>query len=259
VALDPAWSPFVADPRRAALFVDLDGSLAPIVVDPASAVPLPAAVDACARLAARLGRVAVVSGRPVAFVRRHLPDPAIVVVGEYGLEIDRDGVTIADPRTIPFEPAVAAAAAEAGRRWPRLTIERKGTIAVTIHWRTAPDAAPTPEALADLAEAHGLARVAGRMACELLPPLPIDKGTAVAELLAEDDLGVAAFAGDDLGDLAAFVAVHRWGGAAPGRIALRVAVASEESPPELLEAADLVVDGPLALAVELGALADAVS
>ena len=89
--------------RRAALFVDFDGSLAPIVDDPASAVPLPAAVDACTRLAARLGRVAVVSGRPVAFVRHHLPDPAIVVVGEYGLEIDRDGVTIADPRTIPFE------------------------------------------------------------------------------------------------------------------------------------------------------------
>ena len=259
MALDPAWSPFVANPRRAALLVDLDGSLAPIVDDPASAVPLPEAVVACIRLAARLGRVAVVSGRPVAFVRRHLPDPAIVVVGEYGLEIDRDGVTTADPRTVPFESAVAAAAAEAERRWPRLTIERKGTIAVTVHWRTAPDVAPTPEALAELAEAHGLARVAGRMACELLPPLPIDKGTAVAELLAEGELDAAAFAGDDLGDLAAFVAVHRWAAEQPGRLGLRVAVASEESPPDLLEAADLIVDGPPALAEQLGALADAVS
>lgn len=259
MALDPVWSPFVADPGRAALLVDLDGSLAPIVDDPAAAVPLPAAVAACTRLAARLGRVAVVSGRPAAFVRRHLADPAIVVVGGYGREVDRGGVTTVDPRTVPFEPAVAAAAAEAERRWPELTIERKGLTAVTIHWRTAPDAAPTAESLAALADAHGLARVAGRMACELLAPLPIDKGTAVADLLAEGDLGVAAFAGDDHGDVAAFVAVHRWAAAAAGRTAVRVAVASEESPPALLAAADLVVDGPPAFAVQLGALADAVS
>ena len=167
--------------------------------------------------------------------------------------------TTADLRTVRFEAAVAAAAAEAERRWPRLWIERKGRIAVTIHWRTAPDAAPAPEALVALAETHGLARVPGRMACELLPPLPVDKGTAVEDLLAEDDYVAAAFAGDDHGDLAAFVAVHRWAGAAPGRVALRVAVGSEESPPELLDAADLTVDGPPAFAVQLCALADAVS
>jgi trehalose 6-phosphate phosphatase len=259
VALDPHWSALVGDPRRAALLVDLDGSLAPIVDDPAAAVPLPAAVAACTRLAARLGRFAVVSGRPVEFVRRHLPDPTIVVVGQYGLEVDRDGVTTADPRAIPFERAVAAAAAEAERRWPRLTVERKGRVAMTVHWRTARDAAPTPGALAELAERHGLARVPGRMACELLPPLPIDKGTAVDDLLAEGGLTAVAFAGDDVGDLAAFVAVHRWAVAAPGRTGLCVAVASEESPPELLELADLLVDGPYALAVQLGALADAVS
>lgn len=259
MALDPVWDPFLHASGRGALLVDFDGSLAPIVDDPASARPLPRAVEACTRLATRLGLVAVVSGRPVAFVRDHLPDPAIVVVGQYGLESDRNGRTEVDPRATAFVAAVAAAAAEAATRWPRLTIERKGSFAATVHWRTAPAAAPDPDELAALAAAHGLTRVPGRMACELRPPVPVDKGTAVAGLLAGHDLGAAAFAGDDHGDLPAFTALRRWASGASGRTAVRIAVASEESPTDLIEAADLVVDGPSALAVQLAALADALS
>jgi trehalose 6-phosphate phosphatase len=199
--------------------------------------------------------VAVVSGRPVAFVRRHLVAPGVVVVGQYGLERDRDGRVDADPRVAAYEAAVAAAADEAERRWPALTVERKGRVACTVHWRTAPDHAPDDAALAALAAAHGLARFPGRMACELRPPLPVDKGTAVTGLLADLDVSAAAFAGDDHGDLAAFAALGHWAAAAPGRVAIRVAVASEESPAALLAAADLVVGGPAALAVQLGALA----
>jgi trehalose 6-phosphate phosphatase len=198
--------------------------------------------------------VAVVTGRPVAFVRRHVPDPAVTVVGQYGLEVDAGGRVVSDPRAGAFEPAVAAAAAEAERRWPSLFVERKGRVAVTLHWRTAPDHAPDPDALAALADAHGLSRFTGRMACELRPPLPVDKGTAVATLLAGDGgIRAAAFAGDDHGDLAAFAALAAWSG--DGRTALRVVVASDETPPELLAAADLVVPGPAALAAHLTTLA----
>ena len=199
----------------------------------------------------------MVTGRPVAFVRRHVPDPAVTVVGQYGLEHDVAGVLTSDPRAVPYESAVAAAAAEAAARWPALLVERKGRIAVTVHWRTAPDHAPDPAALDALAADHGLARFTGRMACELRPPLPVDKGTAVAALLAEAPaVGAAAFAGDDHGDLAAFAALSAWSAAGPQlRTALRVAVASDESPAELAAAADLVVAGPAALAAELTALA----
>lgn len=210
-------------------------------------------------LGARLGRVAVVTGRPVDYVRRHLADPAIAIVGQYGLEHD-DGVTVtADPRAVPFAPAVAAAASEAEARWPALTVERKGRVAVTVHWRTAPEAAPTDAALAALADAHGLARFPGRMACELRPPLPVDKGTAVAALLGAQPLTAAAFAGDDHGDLAAFAALADWAAADAGRVGVRVAVASEESPATLVGAADLVVDGPPAFAAQLVTLAAALS
>lgn len=199
----------------------------------------------------------MVTGRPVEFVRRHLPDPAVRVVGQYGLEHDRGGVVVSDPRVIAHEAAVAAAAAEAERRWPALIVERKGRVAVTLHWRTTPRHAPADAELAALAAGHGLARFPGRMACELRPPVPVDKGTAVTGLLDGTDVAVATFAGDDHGDLAAFGALADWARGAPGRVALRVAVASEESPPDLLAAADLVVGGPTDLATQLTGLADA--
>jgi len=257
--LDPAWTPLTRAPTRAALLVDFDGSLAPIVDDPATAAPLPEAAAALDRLARRLALVAVVSGRPTAFVRTHLPDPRTVVVGQYGVEVDRGGGVETDPRVAAFVDAVAAAAADAAREWPTLTVERKGAIAVTIHWRSTPDRAPEPGALAALAARHGLTGMPGRLAYELRSPVPVDKGTAVASLLASVDPVVVAFAGDDAGDLAAFGAIREWAAAGSARAAVCVAVASDEAPGALLAEADLVVAGPDALAAQLVALADAVS
>ena len=259
IVLAPAWSPLTRAPGRAAVLVDFDGSLAPIVDDPAAAAPLPAAVAALHRLAERLALVAVVSGRPVAFVRGHLPDPRMMVVGQYGLEVDRGDGVETDSRAAAFTDAVEAAAADASRQWPALTVERKGGLAVTIHWRRAPEHAPEPAALAALAATHGLVGMPGRLAYELRPPVPVDKGTAVASLLTTTDPATVAFAGDDLGDLAAFRALDDWAAAASGRARVRVAVASDEAPDALVAAADLVVAGPAALAAQLAALADAVS
>lgn len=252
------WAPIVATPTTAALMVDFDGSIAPIVDDPASARPLPEAVDALSRLARRCALVAVVTGRPVAHVRAHLADPAVVIVGQYGLERDRDGVVVVDPRAESFGPVVAAAADAAERAWPGLVVERKGGIAFTLHWRTAPEHAPTEADLGAFAAHHGLERLPGRMACELRPPVDVGKGTAVTDLLGSTECTAAAFAGDDHGDRAAFAALAAWARERPGeRTALRVAVASGESPPELLAEADLVLDGPDALGTQLTALAAA--
>jgi len=227
-------------PARAALFVDFDGSLAPIVDDPARAAPLPRSVEALRVLARRLARVAVVTGRPVGFVRRHVPDPAVAIAGQYGLERDVRGQVEADPRAAAF-----------------LSVERKGTIALTVHWRRAPNQAPPERDLEAFAAEHGLWHVRARMACELRPPIPVDKGTALAEFL-HDEITAAAFAGDDYGDLAAFVRLRQWADAEPSRrMALRVAVASDETPAELLELADLVFEGPAALADHLTRLAEA--
>ena len=258
MTLHAAWAPVLHAPAASALLVDFDGTLAPIVDDPGRAAPLPDAVGALAALAARLALVAVVTGRAVAFVREHVPDPRVVVVGHYGFERDEGDGVVVDPRVAAYAAAVDAAARDLERTWPALRVERKGVAAITLHWREHPDAAPDGAALAAIADAHGLVAWSGRMACELRPPIDVDKGTAVAQLLEARAVNVAAFAGDDEGDRRAFTALDDWVAAAPERHALRIAIASDESPAELLAAADLVVAGPHRFAAQLAALAAAI-
>lgn len=255
MTLPDALSDLVRSPHDSAFVSDFDGTIAPIVRDPEAARALPEAVDALGALARRLGLVAVLSGRPVAFLRAQIPGDGVILVGQYGLERLVDGQIVVDPRAAPFVPAVEAAAVEAAERWPRLRIERKGEIACTLHWRAAPDAEPGSDDLAALAADHGLVAQPGRMACELRPPVPVDKGTAFRDLAAH--AAHRAFAGDDHGDVAAFDVAF----GAPDREErpVRIAVGSPEAPPALLERADLVVDGPAGLAALLADLAVAVS
>jgi trehalose 6-phosphate phosphatase len=95
------------------------------------------------------------------------------------------------------------------------------------------------------------------MAVELRPPVAIDKGTAVHELV--QGFRIGAFAGDDIGDLPAFAALARAvddGALARG---VRVGVQSPEAPPELVGSVDVLVDGPAGLAALLGRVADEIA
>jgi trehalose 6-phosphate phosphatase len=258
VAVPYALQPFVDEPGRAALFVDFDGSLAPIVPDPASARVLPVARAALARLAPVLGRVAVVSGRPTAFLRDALGLDGVEYVGAYGLERIVDGDVTVDDRVRPYVEAVARAATEAEVALPGLRVERKGEVAVTVHWREHPErGAEATEWAALAAPRLGLdAPLRGRMAVELRPPVPVDKGTTVAELAA--GMTLAAFAGDDAGDLPAFAALRALESTGELTNAVTIGVSSPESPADIGEA-DVVVDGPIGLAAVLDELADAIS
>lgn len=254
--LDPL-RPLVEAPGRSVVVVDFDGTLAPIVDDPAQARPLPGAVDALGRLAARLQRVAVVSGRPVDFLRRHLAAPGVMIVGQYGLERLEGGQVVVHPAAREWTQAVAEAARRAELAVPGLHVERKGDVAVTLHWRR--NRAVEAEALAlavRLTAELGLAAQPGRLALELRPPLPVDKGTVAEELAG--GAHAALVAGDDHGDLPFFDALDRL--TAGGRLghALRVAVTSPEAPRALLERADHQVDGPPGLLALLERLADLV-
>jgi len=257
VALPSALLPFAARAARAALFVDFDGSLAPIVLDPAAARPLPAARAALARLVPLPGRVAVVSGRPAGFLYEVLPIDGLGHVGTYGLERVVDGVVVLDERVRPHVDAVARAADEAEAALPGLRVERKGEVAVTVHWREQPDRGDDAVRwAAEAAPRLGLeAPLRGRMAVELRPPVPVDKGTTVAELAR--GMRAAAFAGDDAGDLPAFAALRALADDGTLAHAVSIGVTSDESPPEV-HAADVVVEGPAGLAALLDALADAI-
>lgn len=252
-AVDRLLVPFLTEPGTAGVFTDFDGTLAPIVDDPDAARPLPEAVDVLHRLAARYRTVAVVSGRPAAFLVTHLRlagprdgggdgGGRLLGIGLYGLEqADGEGVWV-DPRVATWRSVVDGVAGRADREAPDgVLVERKG-LSLALHFRTAPGASAwAARWAAEQAERTGLVRHGARMSEELRPPLAIDKGTVVADLGA--GLRAACFVGDDRGDLPAFAALDALAGDR-GVVALKVAVHSVEAPAELLAAADVVVDGP---------------
>jgi trehalose 6-phosphate phosphatase len=240
---------FKAQPRQAAICLDFDGTLSPIVDDPEDARPLPGVVDLLATLAGRFAAVAVVSGRPAAFLAEHVDAPGVRLVGLYGLETVVDGRVIVDPDVERWRPVVLAASTEAARdpvvvesgAW----LEHKG-LALGLHLRRAPDPAAWMDRLGEAAERiaarHDLTVAPGKLVYELRPPIDRDKGDAVRTVLADTGARLAMMVGDDLGDLAAFEAIREL--PTTGGVGLCVAARSPESPPELLSAADLVVDGP---------------
>ncbi len=243
-------------PRGTVLLVDFDGSLARIVDHPDDARPLPEVVPVLAALVDVMGRVGVVSGRPVDFLIEHLPVPRLTLVGQYGLESYMDGVRTVDPRTEPYLDRIAEAARRAEARLPGIYVERKGTTAITLHWRIASDRAEEVSAVAaDLAAEFGLdAPQRGRKAVELRPPVPVDKGTVVAQLV--HGFAVGGFAGDDIGDVPAFAALERAVETGQVERAVRIGVLSPEAPLELRAAVDTLVDGPQGLLALLTAVVE---
>ena len=242
-----------AAPESAAVLTDFDGTLAPIVADPEAAHPVAGAPAVLEALSRCFAVVVVVSGRPASFLARHLAGagPRVGLYGGYGLEWVEDGHIRRAPEVEPWlavaAEVLAAARAEAP---PGLGIEDKGW-AVTLHWRRAPSLGAWAQTFAERwAERTGLALQPGRLAVEFRPPVGVDKGTVV-ERLAGGQRG-ACFAGDDAGDLAAFDALDRL--AARGLHSVRVAVADAESPSELIERADVVVQGPIAALALLDSL-----
>jgi trehalose 6-phosphate phosphatase len=227
----------------AALFLDYDGTLAPIVADPAGAGPQPGATAVLEKLVALFRTVAVVSGRPVDYLVHALgPMPGVYVAGLYGLEARlADGSVEFAPGVshwqVPVEVVTRRAQADAPAG---IEVEPKG-LSVTLHWRARPDAAPWAEQFAARVTADtGLVTQGARMALELRPPVDADKGTVVHQLAAGHR--AAAGFGDDLGDLPAFVALGAL--ARDGVAVARVAVVDDETPHEIVEASDLTVDGP---------------
>jgi len=232
------------DPADTGIFSDFDGTLAEIVDDPADAEAVDGATEVLAALANRFRRVGVISGRPAAFLKDRLDGNGVFLSGLYGMETVRDGVVVATEEASEWKSIVSELAARAARELGRgLHVEDKG-LSVTIHYRRALDQAEAARTYAEeAARSTGLMLNAARLSFELAPPVASSKGTVLADVARE--LGAACFIGDDSGDLTAFDALDDL--AAAGITTFRVGVDSPEAPPELLERADLVVEGPAAV------------
>jgi trehalose 6-phosphate phosphatase len=238
-----ALAPFLERPDEAAVVLDFDGTLSPIVDVPADARPVEGAFETLVALSARFALVAVVSGRPVEFLSPLLPD-GLVLSGLYGLEVVRDGTRVDHPGAGAWREAVEDVARCSVDRGPAgMMVEPKG-LSLTLHYRARPDVGPAVRQWADVQAARsGLVVRPAKMSLELHPPIAADKGTAVEALTA--GLAAVCYAGDDRGDLPAYDALDRLDDR--GVRTLRLAVAGAEAPSELVERADLVLDGPEAV------------
>jgi trehalose 6-phosphate phosphatase len=226
-------------PGSAGLFTDFDGTLAPIVDDPATAAPVDGALDTLTALARRLGRVGVLSGRPLTYLDEHFPEP-LVLAGLYGLEVREDGVRRDHPEAGAWREVVADVVQAADTGPVGMRIESKG-LSLTLHYRGQPDLEPAVVAWArDQGVRSGLLVRRAKMSVELHPPIEADKGTTLETLAA--GLTTVAFLGDDVGDLPAFDGLDRL--AATGLTTIKVAIRGAEQSDELVERAEIVVDGP---------------
>jgi trehalose 6-phosphate phosphatase len=227
VGADELLAAFRAEPERAAIFLDVDGVLAPIVARPEDAAVPDETREEVRRLHRKYALVACVSGRTGDDARRIVGLDELVYVGEHGLELE--------PSAPQWRTAIRAFADTV--EWP---VEDKG-LTLSYHYRGAEDEDAAEAFLLQIAEQArdaGLRPRFGRKVLEVRPPVEATKGTAVRFLLEQRGLSRALYAGDDTTDLDAFRVLRDL------ELGIRVGVASPEGPAAITEDADVVVQNP---------------
>lgn len=200
--------------RRPALFLDMDGVLAPLAATPDAVGPDPERTAVLKRVAARFDdRVAILSGRTLAEIDRIADAGMASASGVHGLERRRADGSLSSHPPAPAVRDVVAAFRTFARDRPGMIVEDKA-VSAGLHYRGAPAQAAAAEALAErLADETGLAIQPGHLVIELKTP-GTDKGTALTAFMAEAPFagGVPVMLGDDLTDEFGFAAANALGG-----------------------------------------------
>lgn len=244
-------APLGADPSRAAILTDVDGTLAPIVERPEQAAVPEAARDVLAALTERFGLVGCVSGRRAEEARRLVGVDGIAYAGNHGLELLLPG-----EESPCLDPSLDGREAGAAEFLAKLDLEELASAGVrledkgpiqALHWRGAENERAAEARAHEIAAEAGRAGLEphwGRKVLELRPVGGGGKDAAVAALLATDGIDRAVYAGDDRTDLDAFRRLRELRETGELQTAVCVGVTSPEAPPELAEESDLTVDGP---------------
>jgi len=244
-------APLREDPAHAAVLLDIDGTLAPIVRHAEDAAVPEATRALLIDVGRRYGLVACVTGRRATTARRIVSIGSLAYVGSHGGELLRPGAAGPEiaPELVEWSRRVREFALEEETtqvRRARLRLEDKGPI-WGFHWRGAPDediAHAAAVEIATHAEQEGLHVHWGRKVLEIRPPVPVDKGQGVRSLLNGSTMTTALYCGDDNTDLDAFRAMDELVEEGTLQCAIRVGVRSEEGPSAIVERADAVLDGP---------------
>jgi trehalose 6-phosphate phosphatase len=245
-----ALEPLRSDPAHAAVLLDIDGTLAPIVRHADDARVSEATRSLLIEIAKRYRVVGCISGRRAAVARQIVAIGTIAYVGNHGGEVLRPGATQAetDPEVAAWASRVRSFADEAlTPELQRLRVRGEDKdIIIAFHWRGAPDeeaAEAVVRRVAEHATAQGLVVHWGRKVLEVRPPVPLDKSVGVDALLRDQPVRAAVYVGDDTTDLDAFRALRQ--AVEDGRLSSSVcaAVRSDETPPELAAQADLIIEG----------------
>jgi len=260
-ALADALATITGAPRQSAIFCDIDGTLAPIVRNAEDARVSPETARLLGVLARRYACVACISGRPAGEAKRLVGVGSIVYVGMHGAERFDPGEPRArlSPEIAAWREPVQSFANSAldGSRLLRIRVEDKGPI-VAFHWRGVPDepaARRRLDEVAEAAQAEGLRVHWARKVLEIRPPVDIDKGLALRELVTGSGVRNALFGGDDATDLDAFDALEQLEREGLIDSGLKIGVRSEEGPRAIVERADVVVGGVAGFAELLALLA----
>ncbi|EEP73361.1 LOW QUALITY PROTEIN: HAD-superfamily hydrolase, subfamily IIB, partial [Micromonospora sp. ATCC 39149] len=195
---EQAWRATAGRASDTVFFFDFDGTLAPVDDDPTAVQLAPKVLAAIEALAPLVRRVAIVSARPVEFLRDHLGGLAGVdLYGLYGLEHSHSGgETVTEPAALPWVPTMRELADLARAELPAGALVEFKRLSVALHWRTAPQLGAIVQEWGQAQAVRlGLRVQAGRMVLEIKPPVDRDKGMVIGEVVR--DAGGAWYFGDD--------------------------------------------------------------
>jgi len=244
--------------RPFGLITDLDGTISVTAPTPDQAIVSPACRRYLEAIAARAELVAVVSGRPVEDARRLVGLEGIAYVGLHGFSLPVPPIWTEE--SIANYTTLARGVLDELRRavsLPGILLEDKGPL-IALHYRQAANAAAARQAILDaigaVPSARRFAVHEGKMVVELRPPISAaHKGTVVRHLAVEHGLRSVFYMGDDVTDIDAFRVLQE---ATAFRGASAV-VATEETLPDVLAAADYCVEGVAGAEALLGQMAAA--
>ena len=229
------------------LITDIDGTIAPIAVIPDEAQVSSGCRSALATLTSSMTLVAVLTGRDVLKAREMLTTDDVVYVGNHGLDRWQDGKLEMAEEARDYLPVVQRLEDKLRQDLGMLglIVEDKG-VSFGIHYRLSPEPGKTRAAILDtlghIPEAQDMLITEGKMVVEVRPPVKVDKGTSLRQLVVEYGLRGVLCLGDDVTDVDAFKALHAL--TSEGLcVGLTMGVLGQDTPPDVEQEADLLLRG----------------